>query len=353
VRRTLHAVHLALCVLVLPSCGSPQPQRDASPTPAARTETEPSPRPAPVDVIISTEPWSFGSSEGQVIRTPHYRIYTTESSQALRDRLPEFLERALAHYRTALGQLPGPEMRLDTYLMDNRSQWVALSKRLTGSNEGPHDVIGRGGYASRGIGLFYDIGLYDTLAIAAHEGWHQYTQRTFRDPLPVWLEEGLATYMEGHKWQGDVAVFTPWANVERYDSLREAHAKGTLIPFPTLLDTSPQQLAERRDGSELSYYAQVWALIHYLREGEDSRHRAGLRSLLAEASAGRVRFALAMEHGRAEAVRILSARRGAELLRVYLKEDPATIGVGYDRFIDQLVRPGARDQITQGRSPLR
>ncbi len=294
----------------------------------------------------------FGVNPGFIIRTPHYRIYTTEKSQTLRNRLPEFLERALAHYRTAIGALPGPSIRLDTYLMDTRPQWVALSKRLSGSNEGPHDMIGRGGYARRGIGVFYDIGLYDTLAIAAHEGWHQYTQRTFKDPLPVWLEEGLASYMEGHKWDGDRAVFMPWANIERFDRLREAHAAGTLIPFPTLIESTPQELAKRRDGSELTYYAQVWALVHFLREGDQNKYRAGFRSMLGDAAHGRARFALAKEHGRGEAARMLASRRGAELISIYCGGDLVSIGVGYDRFVDSIVQPGARNRITAGRSPL-
>ena len=353
-KRFVHAVALCAGAITLASCGasgtsSPPVVEQRSrqlDVPGKQQESE------PIQIVLSTEPWSFGSHSGLIIRTPHYRIYTTETSPALRDRLPEFLERALAHYRTALGSLPGPTIRLDTYLMDTRPQWVALSKRLIGSNEGPHDMIGRGGYARRGIGVFYDIGLYDTLAIAAHEGWHQYTQRTFKDPLPVWLEEGLATYMEGHKWDGDRAVFTPWANVERFDRLREAHASGALIPFPTLLESTPQEFAQRGDGSELTYYAQVWALVHFLHEGEGKRHRAGLRSLLSDAARGRARIAMANKFGRSEAVRLLTSRRGAEMLSIYCTEDPVTIGVGYDRFVDSIVRPGARNRVTAGRSPL-
>lgn len=347
---------LLLALGALASCETAPKAATPAPPRTAAAKPDPTPRPTfeepPIDVVLSREPWSFGASTGMVIRTPNYRIYTTERSQALRDRLPEFLERALAHYRTALGSLPAPTIRLDTYLMDSRPQWVALSKRLTGSNEGPHDLIGRGGYASRGIGVFYDIGLYDTLAIAAHEGWHQFTQRTFKDPLPVWMEEGLATYMEGHKWDGDRAVFQPWANIERFDRLRLAHSRGELIPFPELIESSPQDYAKRGDGSELIYYAQVWALIHYIQSGDNRVYRPGMRSLLSDAAAGRARNALANRFGREETIRILSERRGAAMLELYCDTDLVTIGVGYDRFVESIVRSGARNRITAGRSPL-
>lgn len=356
-RPVLGILSCAACVFALTGCaGTPREsaEREAAEAPAPKSPARSSPviEDVTINVVLSKEDWSFGGAPGMIIRTPNYRIYTTERSLALRERLPEFLERALAHYRTALGALPGPSVRLDTYLMDSRPQWVALSKRLSGSNEGPHDVIARGGYAQRGVGIFYDIGLYDTLAVAAHEGWHQYTQRTFRDPLPVWLEEGLAAYMEGHKWDGDCVVFQPWANIERFDRLRAAQADGSLMPFPTLLESSPQELAARGDGSELTYYAQVWALVHYLHEGDDNRYRQGLAELLADAATGRLRLQYARKFGRAEAVKRLTSRRGAGLLEVYLGADPVALGVGYDRFVEAIVKPGAREHITAGRSPV-
>ena len=163
---------------------------------------------------------------------------------------------------------------------------------------------------------------------------------------------GIAVAQLDEPLDGDRAVFQPWANVERFDRLREAHSKGELIPFPELIQSSPQEYAKRGDGSELIYYAQVWALIHYIQSGEDRAYRPGMRTLLADAAAGRARNALANRYGRDATIRILSSRRGAEMLALYCDTDPVTIGVGYDRFIDSIVRSGARNRITAGRSPL-
>ena len=45
--------------------------------------------------------------------------------------------------------------------------------------------LGRGGFTTNGIAVLYDIDGYgwhhDTLALGAHEGWHQYVQTTFKD----------------------------------------------------------------------------------------------------------------------------------------------------------------------------
>ncbi len=303
-------------------------------------------------VVESVEPWTFDSATGSIIRTRHYRIFTTEQDPALTDRMPDFCERALDHYRSTLGPLPAPPVRLDTYLMDNRPQWTRVTQRLTGQQDSAQLQIRRGGFATRGVGVFYDIGLYDTMAIAAHEGWHQYTQRTFREPLPAWLEEGVATFMEGHRWDGATPLFLPWANVERYDRLRQAHAEGGLLPLAVLSTTTPQELMSRRSGAELTYYAQVWALVHFLNEGDGGRWRTGLRLLLADAAAGRLRIALAAEIGARGAHEAVASRSGAALLEAYLGEEAPSLDASYRAFVERVVRQGGRDSIVRGRSPL-
>src|SRR5690606_28941593 len=130
---------------------------------------------------------------------------------------------------------------------------------------------------------------YDTLAIAAHEGWHQYTQQTFKHQLPVWLEEGIATYMEGFRRNDDgVLVFTPAANRERQETLRRAVRRGHLIPLNDLLTRTPQSFLGSSKETLLVYYAQVWALTNFLAEGENGRYRAALAEVLTDAAEGRL-----------------------------------------------------------------
>src|SRR6185503_10436721 len=92
----------------------------------------------------------------------------------------------------------------------------------------------------------------DTLAIAAHEGWHQYTQETFKHQLPIWLEEGIATYMEGYRSSRDAEPeFLPWANFERRDALRDAVRSKKLIGMDELLTRSPQSFLSHSKDSLL------------------------------------------------------------------------------------------------------
>ena len=305
--------------------------------------------------ILSEEDWSFGAVSGKVIRTAHYRIFTTESTPILRERISRFSEYALPHYRTSLTPnkpLPRPSQRLDTYLMDNRPQWTEVTKRLTGRKSDDLLKISRGGFAFQGIGVYYDLGVYDTLAIAAHEGWHQYTQRTFKSGLPIWLEEGIATYNEGHKWDRATPRFRPWSNLERYEKLASAHKDGRLMSLEELLEGSPQEFFDGRDDSLLVFYAQLWALVHFLNEYDYGKYQASLRILLQDSASGRVRDVLTNRLGEGGARSTLLTRSGPAVFLAYFGEDLDAINAEYQSFIATITGPNTREKIAVGRSPL-
>lgn len=303
--------------------------------------------------VLAREPWRFGDASGEIIRTRNYRIYTTESNPVLAERLTGFTEHALAHYRSAIISLPEPPQRLDTYLMDNRAQYEGVTRRLLPDQAETILKIARGGFASRGIGVYYDIGLYDTLAIAAHEGWHQYIQRTFANPLPVYLDEGLATYMEGHSWvvgpRVTTPIFRPWGNIERFDQLRSAVSNGRTVSLQTLTNNRPQELIQTVGSGTLDYYAQVWALAHFLNTPE---HRASLGLLLQEAANGKMRSRLMDRYGRREATALLTRRIGSEILELYFMEDIEELDRQYQDYMVKLAGVGSRDAIAAGRSPF-
>lgn len=305
--------------------------------------------------ILSTDDWNFRGNEGRLIRTMHYRIYTTEKTPMLRERLARFAEHALPHYRTSLTPnkpLPRPQQRLDTYLMDNRPQWTEVTKLLTGERSEDMLKIARGGFAFKGIGVYYDLGLYDTLAIAAHEGWHQYTQRTFRSALPIWLEEGIAAYNEGHRWDRSTPVFTPWANLERYEQLVSAHDEDTLFTLEELFESSPQSHFDSADDALLTYYAQLWAFVHFLNEYDNGKYAASLRLLLRDVADGSVTEVLEQRLGPGAARRTLMSREGPALFFAYFEEDLETVNEQYMGFIGTITAPQTRAKIADGKSPL-
>lgn len=322
---------------------------------AARAPEEaPSSTAGPRAVIESVEPWQYAGAEGRVITTPNFRLYTTERDATLLDRSPAFLEIALDHYTRALGPLPRPSQRMDTFLLDTRAQWQRMTLQVLGGRGQGISRVARGGFAHGGKGVFFDIGVFDTLAIAAHEGWHQYTQSTFRERLPAWAEESIAVYMEGHRWAGATPVFLPWANVERFDHLRRVHARGDLLPLRVMLGSTPEDLLTPVNDDLLTFYAQGWALIHFLNAYHGSEAREGLRAMLADAQRGRLSGAVSARitdrEFLARAVRDRSLASEA-VFRAYFGDDLDAFERDFQAFVADLVRPSSRDRIVAGDPP--
>ena len=269
--------------------------------------------------------------------------------------MPDFLELALGHYTTALATLPTPDLKLDTFLMADRSQWASLTRQVMGDQATSYLRIQRGGFASGGRALLFTIGHRDTLAIAAHEGWHQYTQRTFRQELPLWLEEGVAAYMEGfvaNPEHPELPIFKGWANPERFEQLVAAAKSGRLMPMTRLLELGTSELLNADTDDALTYYAQVWALVHFLKEGRNGTRAEALSNALRDAAAGRLRETIDQKLGSGASQLLIRERRGAETFAAYFDPDLAAAARDYDDFVTAIVTRGSKDRIVAGLSPL-
>lgn len=302
--------------------------------------------PAVVASATFTEEWEYDGHAGKLIRTPSYRLFTTESDPELVAQTPAFLEAALDRYTSAFGPLPRPSLRLDTFLMADRDQWQRLTRQVMGPEAATYLRIDRGGFSSAGRALLWTIGRRDTLALIAHEGWHQFTQRTFRQELPAWLEEGVAVYMEGILTEGGAPQFLSWANVERFEQLRHAADRGSLLPLDRLLASTPQdQIAGGLEGT-LTYYAQLWALIHFLDEGEGTRHRAGVAQALSDAAAGR------LDSTAGARLTLKAAPTATDVFKAYFGPDLDAMDSEFRKFTATIVARGTAETIGHGISPL-
>lgn len=317
-------------VAFVAGCAAPP---DAEPTPRAEALRAPTSSPL-------RQPFALGAASGWTLRTPTHTIHTTVTSNALEAQLAPFALAALVDQTSAIATLPRPDTPLEIYIAANRPQWATLTTRLMREHAPEFLRIDRGGFTSRGTAVLFDIGGRDTLALLAHEHWHAYTQTTFRQPLPTWLEEGLGTYFEGFvtdRSQPGGVRFLPWANVERFDQLRDAEAAGTLMWLPELLVSSPGNMLAEGQDSTLGYYAQLWALVHFLIEHDGGKHRPALERVLEEAATGSPR----------------RARGAVELFTREFDGDLNRAQAEYHAFVREIVRVGAKDRIVRGESPIR
>ena len=338
-------------LLTLAGCSSiappPEPAPPASPA-AVRLEAL---RMEPV-----VEPWSFAGKAGECVDTGTHRVHSTLRDPVIRERMEIFLPTALDHYRKAIVPLPAPDGPIDVFLFGTRTDWLTYTRERLPQEAAMYEKIGRGGYTVDGDAVLYDIGRWDTFTIAAHEGWHAYTQRVFRHALPVWLEEGIACFMEGVRGGVDGAppTFIPWRNFERFGELRDVVSRGRFIPLEELVQGTPQDSLETGRTTLLGYYAQVWALVHFLNEGEGGRYRAGLVRLLGDAVDGRIASTIweSSKAGTRNERRMAIGRQvGPAVLREYFSADSMRLSSEYEAFVRAIVQRGNGERIWRGEAP--
>lgn len=236
---------------------------------------------------VVRQDWPSDYPNGAVLQTPHYRIHTTVSNPAVLKMLPGFLEQAHGQYVAFTGISPRGQRVGDVYLMADRQQWAAVTRKVVRDRPNSYMSIEAGGYCYRGVSVFWDIGYARTLPVAAHEGLHQFFMFHLRDALPMWLEEGLCVMMESYRVDatGNVA-FDPDRRDAHADELRTA-LRQHWRPLRQLLSMDAGEAIAGTNQEAVSYYAQLWALAHYLRSRPE--YRAGLERMLADAQAGRVK----------------------------------------------------------------
>jgi len=122
--------------------------------------------------------------------------------------------------------------------------------------------------------------LEETTSIVFHEYVHSLVKNRYGQ-APVWFDEGLAEYYSAYELAGDrqrVRVGKRLAG--RLESLRTHE----LLPLDALLKADRQSpLYNEQDRSSI-FYAQSWALVHYLlsdRDGERARQLSQFLNLLA------------------------------------------------------------------------
>ncbi len=242
----------------------------------------------PLRVRFDSRSWDAGNSIGRELTSDHYRIYTTSKSRDVLSYLPGFMEAAHHNYLNVTGLRDKPATQTyPVYMMATRQEWAGLTRSIVGSQWDTYASISAGGYCYKGVCVFWDIGGLGSLSVASHEGLHQLLHHRIKDPLPLWMEEGLATLTEGYEIDGATVRFTPARNVSRFTDLRKAIFNDWWIPLEKLLMMDGADAVKLGSPARaVGYYGQVWALAVFLRN--DPQFAPRRAKLIADAEAGRL-----------------------------------------------------------------
>lgn len=242
-------------------------------------------KPGASGIVLAEERWSAGGSHGVVMRTPRIRIFTNLPPGELRSRLPPTLEYTLAGFDRFWPGHPDPEPELEAVVYASLSEWRQAVVRRFGIE--PGEGLNHGAATSRGIALLHDIGPDVTLRLAAHEIWHAYAQRVLLSPLPTAMDEAIACYAEGMRWESGAAgpTLSPAFNPIRRQHLALLASRGRLGSLAEHLAADPHDLAHSAAGLD-DYYARAWNLGLLLLDSGDAGLKKGVQRLLDDARAG-------------------------------------------------------------------
>ncbi|MDQ3799292.1 MAG: tetratricopeptide repeat protein [Acidobacteriota bacterium] len=117
-----------------------------------------------------------------------------------------------------------------------------------------------------------------------HEYTHFWVDNNIgKSNVPPWFNEGLAEYYQNLKIENEQKIVLG----SRQDSHLELLAQNKLIPFDTFFNTDNYTLAQQADDGAGLFYAQAWALTHYLLNGNGGARSRQIYNFLDLVMSGR------------------------------------------------------------------
>lgn len=233
-------------------------------------------------VAYEIDDWSYRGHPGRRIVTDHYDIFTTLHDDMLLRTLPQLMENAFEYYQTLAPPAREVDGRMKVYLFVTRRDWAHFTRRFAGPKAEVFLRIRNGGYSERGVTVIKYSSHQHTFPIMAHEGFHQYLENYVSHWVPAWINEGTAVMCEGQRW-ADTRLdrFDPWHSPARRNHLADALLADELFPLAELLETNAGRIIHRSSRAVGTYYAQLWALILFAREGQGGKYADGFARLMA------------------------------------------------------------------------
>jgi len=203
----------------------------------------------------------------------HYRIFS-EGSQAQADDVSHRMEAALSLYNEIfhfdLTQLPA-KFRIRIF-KDLDSFNAYLTKVL--SQTRTDFVFIAWSDPERSELLCFPKDDASFTASLLHQGCIQFV-KGFVDNPPVWLREGVATYLDASTWDPASSAFTFKPNLAWLDGLKamvRGEAPAKLMPFPDLLTISRESAQSQMD----VFAPESWGMVQFLLNSPDRDYSRAL-----------------------------------------------------------------------------
>lgn len=197
--------------------------------------------------------------------TVHYVVKTNASEELARE-LGAVLEVAYGELKKFYGAEPelkkGEKMAVYAYRSFEDYRKYCVENKAT-------DHLNAAGFArsDSNVVVGYDK-MQNTqmlLRTMVHEAAHLYYFRVRPwGRAPSWYAEGMASYFEGFQWRENRWQFD-FQNATRVSFIKKALHEGKLIPWKEFFDAEAVYLINNDSEKALTFYAQAWSLLYYLK----------------------------------------------------------------------------------------
>ena len=224
---------------------------------------------------------AYGQHWQTVVKTGHYKIYSMLGG-SLTDEVAKRQELILKQYKTVFPKKKFPRVKekvvFPVLIFESRGGYETFS-RANGFD--PEKAAGYYSPTHKYTVLFYgtDESLISTLF---HEAFHQFLHHVLpnTNSIPTWLNEGLATFFGGAKYDkklGTVSVQPGVVNVSRINQTRKAMLTDSHVGLEELMKASHEKFYEE-DHISL-YYSEGLSVVYFLINWGGKR-RTGIKLLV-------------------------------------------------------------------------
>ena len=217
-------------------------------------------------LAVAVFPISVAAQDWVEVRTPHFVLLSNTDTRRARNVALEF-EQARELFRVAISFDVDTALPIVIFAVRNRADMRALLPGLEG--ELPIGVFRRSLDQHR-----IAVRLDEPSEQRFHTVYHEYHHLLFRSAVaraPVWLTEGLAEFWSTMETRRDGSVEIGRPNPRHLRALR----LGSRMALDRLLEFD-DRIHEQPGARIAVFYAQSWALVHYLMLGEATGGRRKL-----------------------------------------------------------------------------